>query len=545
MMLRERLERQDGKTTLAKGKAMRLIEMADRSRRRGILHLLTSLVLLLAGSPLLASGAVRSFDARTATLAQVAGAARSSQPGALFRIAGLRSDGGETLTLALEAASIFAPGFRLFVDGRELGRDAVARPSFLRGTVVEWPGSSVALTLDGATGSWHGYVVTGDRVYEISLPAGAAEKSLADAAVIRESAPEPLPGDWIADGLEPPPGIGKSPRQAPFKVVVAPGAEYEAAVAVETDHELFQGFGTVEAATSYVAARIGDSSELYFRQLGISLSLASLSLYTTPDDPWNAPNPHSGATADVLCEFASFWQRFRPVKSFPRDAAVFFTGKESHDIGGQAWLRSLCNFSARPTACPFGAYGIVVRGRPLNDNLIVAHELGHTFGSHHTHCYSPPIDQCHTGERGCHAGAVSAPEDGGSVMSYCASRNFSLGEPGRFGLDSQRVVEVLRSFAASVAPACLERTNDPYALAGEAAPGSVTLSWLDLFSTESKWLVEQRLPNGKFKQVRALPASASGVTLTRIKRGPQTFRVRARFKSDFSDYSNAVTVQVP
>jgi hypothetical protein len=131
-------------------------------------------------------------------------------------------------------------------------------------------------------------------------------------------------------------------------------------------------------------------------------------------------------------------------------------------------------------------------------------------------------------------------------MSYCSSVNLSLGEPGKFGVDSQRVVEVMRGFAESVATACLQRTNDPYALAGEAtAPGSVTLSWLDLFTTESNWMVEQRLPNGKFKQVKSLPASSAGVTLTRLKRGLQAFRVRAKFKKDFSDYTSVVTVTVP
>ena len=111
---------------------------------------------------------------------------------------------------------------------------------------------------------------------------------------------------------------------------------------------------------SHLVTVMGGVSELYVRQLGISLTITSISLYTTPDDPWNAPNPHSGATADVLCEFSSYWQAHRPVKTYPRNGAMFFTGKRSRDIGGQAWLSSLCNYSAKPASCPYGGYGIVV-----------------------------------------------------------------------------------------------------------------------------------------------------------------------------------------
>jgi len=106
-------------------------------------------------------------------------------------------------------------------------------------------------------------------------------------------------------------------------------------------------------------------------------------------------------------------------------------------------------------------------------------------------------------------------------------------------------VEVIGRFVGSVAPTCLARTNDPYALTGEGAPGSATLSWVDPFSTETAWIVEQRLANGKFKQVKSLPANTTNFTVTKLKPGANAFRVRAKFKKDFSDYSGLVTVTVP
>ncbi|HEX9967816.1 MAG TPA: M12 family metallo-peptidase [Solirubrobacterales bacterium] len=458
----------------------------------------------------------------------------------------MRGADGEALTLDLETAPLFTADFHLYVDGRDRGRDAAVRLTLLRGTVEEWPGSSVALTINNATGAWNGYLAAEDRLYEVALPAGVAHGSIADSAMVRRAAVEPLPGSALSDALEPPLGLDKELGRAQGKVVVAPGAEYQAGIAIDSDYELFQRFGSVEAATDYIAGLIGGVSELYFRQLGVSLAISSLFLYTTPEDPWNAPNPHSGETADVLCEFSSYWRTFRPIGAFPRNGAVFFTGKTSSDIGGQAWRSSLCNYSFRPGPCPFGGYGIVVMTKRIaRDSFVVAHELGHVFGSKHTHCFNPPIDECHSGEQGCYEGPESTPPDGGSVMSYCNPASFSLGEPGRFGVDSQRVEQVIRGLVDAVGAGCLLRTSDPYALAGEAGPRSVALSWIDPFAAESNWLVEQRLPNGKFKQVKSLPANSTGVTLTRLKPGPNTFRVRAKFKKDFSDYSNVVTITVP
>jgi hypothetical protein len=130
-------------------------------------------------------------------------------------------------------------------------------------------------------------------------------------------------------------------------------------------------------------------------------------------------------------------------------------------------------------------------------------------------------------------------------MSYCSNRAFTLGEAGRYGDRSERVLQTIGAQLAQVAPTCLQRTNDPYALRLESAGRTVTLAWEDLFEGEKRWEVEQRQRNGKFKRVRALPANATGVSLPGQKAGPTAFRVRAQVGRDFAEYSAVVEITVP
>jgi hypothetical protein len=246
----------------------------------------------------------------------------------------------------------------------------------------------------------------------------------------------------------------------------------------------------------------------------------------------------------VLREFGEWYQKNRPVARFPRAAAILFTGKQA-DCGGQAVIGGLCT-QVRHEDLGYGTI-VVTSINTASHQQSAGHEVGHLFGSVHTHCYQPPIDVCSAVEAdlGCYDGPTDSPSDGGSLMSYCSNRAFTLGEAGRYGDRSERVLQTIGAQLAQVAPTCLQRTNDPYALRLESAGRTVTLAWEDLFEGEKRWEVEQRQRNGKFKRVRALPANATGVSLPGQKAGPTAFRVRAQVGRDFAEYSAVVEITVP
>ena len=102
--------------------------------------------------------------------------------------------------------------------------------------------------------------------------------------------------------------------------------------------------------------------------------------------------------------------------------------------GGVAYIDVLCN-----DRYGYGLSGIDNGYRAVPNYswtvMVLAHELGHNFGSPHTHDCAwngngTPIDNCYSSGGGC-ASNAGIPEDGGTIMSYChltgAGINFTKG----------------------------------------------------------------------------------------------------------------------
>ena len=191
-------------------------------------------------------------------------------------------------------------------------------------------------------------------------------------------------------------------------------------VAIDCDYAYYQHFGSdVGAALAYVLQLAGTSSHFFERDMNIKWYLPYIRIWTSPD-------PY--LSGDVFNVFAYYWQL--NMDHVERDLALLFSCRPAR------WGLSIC-----PSLCDYD-WGFTVNlglqgwfPRPVQDlhadnwDLhVVPHEAGHTFGSHHTHCYKPAIDNCALEDADAENDWCQGRTDfndcvPGTLMSYCGGDN--------------------------------------------------------------------------------------------------------------------------
>ena len=189
-------------------------------------------------------------------------------------------------------------------------------------------------------------------------------------------------------------------------------------VYLEIDYSIFQQRGSTANVTSFITGLFNQTAILYANEQ-INLVLSELYVWDTPD-PFNA-----GSSGDNLTAF--------------RNTRTSFNGDLAHLVsfqasGGVAYVDVLC--------VPSYAYGFSSINNSYNNVpsyswsvSVLAHELGHNFGSQHTHACvwngnNTAIDGCYAPQGSC-AQPSGLPSNGGTIMSYChltsAGINFNNG----------------------------------------------------------------------------------------------------------------------
>jgi len=222
---------------------------------------------------------------------------------------------------------------------------------------------------------------------------------------------------------------------------------YRVRLAYDTTARFVDLFGTDQQAIDYLGDLTNFISALYIAELNTEIVISSTTLRDA-NEPWNPDG-------DLLAQFENYWNNNPELVDQNRTIAHIV------DVGpsqGVAYVGALCS-----DGFDYGvSQGLGTEFDP-NDNpqqwsfTVVAHELGHNFGSDHTHCYEPVIDECYDGEVGfgCWGGAESLPgplgQQSGTIMSYChlldgglSNIAVTLGRGHGFGVQPERVPNTMR-----------------------------------------------------------------------------------------------------
>ena len=317
-----------------------------------------------------------------------------------------------TATLELSRYSPFRPTTR--VEIMEAGgprRLAAPDVSYFTGTVRGEPSSRVVLV--AAADAVHGFVASGSDVYRFGPDEGGTHRSYA----LRDVDPGayPPPGAFCVNDAHPQlAAVPPPPQTSSMAPPVAASGLRHADVAIETDRELRLKFASDQAALAYLGELLAAASTIYERDVAVELAFSYIRLWgAAPADPWTASD-----TIGQLDEVQAYW--LNPSNNMnaiagSRDIVHFISGKDVQ--GGVAYIGAICDQTyGFGVSQVFGSFNLADPSS-LWDVLVFTHEVGHNFGSPHTHCYTPPVDRCYTVEPQCYNGPVVASR--GTIMSYC------------------------------------------------------------------------------------------------------------------------------
>lgn len=225
---------------------------------------------------------------------------------------------------------------------------------------------------------------------------------------------------------------------------------YIAEIAIEIDFATYNIYNqSVSAATNYALTLMSAASAIYMKEVNVKLIVPYLRVWTTTD-PYNGTNSNS-----ILSQFRSHWNSTQ--QGVQRTLAHFIT-RRSGNMGGIAFLDALCSGGSSGYGYGFSNTNGPILPLPTYswDVMVVCHEIGHNFGSNHTHnCgwVGGPIDSCYTVEGGCYSGPMIPRV--GTIMSYC-HLNGSISLTQGFGPQPKTII---RNNAQTAA--CMYVSSDP------------------------------------------------------------------------------------
>ncbi len=193
----------------------------------------------------------------------------------------------------------------------------------------------------------------------------------------------------------------------------------EVEVAVECDTDLFKKFGKdVGRVQRYVASVFNMVSRIYEDEINVTYHLPFVRIWTeSPVDPFTA----QGDIRASLYQLTEYSNQ-NPI-DVPHNIVHMLTAPGSTGVGGIAWLGGLCNEEWGYSVSGLqGTFIYPFQGYTW-DVMVIAHEIGHNFGSPHTHSceWNPPLDTCVSQKMDVHdaCSETDIKPSPGTIMSYC------------------------------------------------------------------------------------------------------------------------------
>lgn len=412
---------------------------------------------------------------------------------AAFRAAGggsleIPSADGGTLTLELEPYQLLMPGGAITTTDANGPHDVRPDVSLYRGHITGEPDSWAVIAM-GAAGVFGALEHAGERwnlapsqtvtsaAASLPLHVLAPESARTEANAPFECGINSSNEDALSVRLDLPPPLPIAPkRSAGATQVGATRTVWK--IAIECDYEVYhlKFADDLNAATSYVLTVLGTVNLIYERELEATLTVPFINLWTTAADPYSA-----FSTAQQLTQLQGYWGQNHA--GVVRSAVFMMSGRPLG--GGIALIGSLCN---TPSAYGLAAMDFTYTYPTATstwDVNVMAHELGHIFGSYHTQScnwatqgYVPAattLDSCFTSEGACATYPNHLPPDKGTLMSYC---HVAYGVANGIRLDFHPVcVQRMRSVMSVAACSTQALPQPPRNLAIVPQGNGVRLTW--------------------------------------------------------------------
>jgi len=307
-------------------------------------------------------------------------------------------------TLELKSVRMYSPQFAVFTRGREEHRIAYDLPLHYNGHIKGHVKSTASINVRGNKLS--GVIRLEGKSYTLAYSDTMRKHYVFDSDNIDkafEMRCTQLPDDEIRDHI----------TQEFHKNNI--DCEEAVGVYFECDHTLFLNFGSDSMQLiDYVVDLFAEVSLLYANE-NLPVVISGIGIWTSPD-------PYSNGTS-ALYDFQDELNN----TGYAGDIAHLLANDPGNN-GGVAYIDQLCDnapYAYSDISNTFDFYPAYSW-----DVQLVAHEMGHTFGSMHTHdCVWGPdgnqqIDDCgnvHGTPTGiCYdSGNPVIPAGGGTVMSYC------------------------------------------------------------------------------------------------------------------------------